>query len=246
MKIPWRVPLVLVLILGPVGHLAGAEEPELVSFPTRDGGVVYADLFGGDPETGPHAVVLAHGGRFNKESWSEQIPALVDAGLQVLALDFRGRGKSRGGPDAPPGEDGAPFDVLAAMEYLASTGAERISLVGASFGGWAVGVAAAQAPPEITAKIDRIVLLAHSSIGHPEQLPGCKLFVTTRGDFSGDGTLRLPRIREQYEGAPEPKRLLVLEGDAHAEFIFDTEQGPRLLREIVAFLTEPAGACSGP
>jgi len=231
----------LALALLAVYSPGGAGEPELVSFPTGDGGVVYANLFG----AGPHAVVLAHGGRFTKESWSEQIPTLVDAGLRVLALDFRGRGKSRGGPEAPPGDDGAPFDVLAAMDYLGSRGAQRISLVGASFGGWAVANAATRAAPEVAARIDRIVLLAHSPIRNPEDLPGCKLFVTTRGDFQGSGTLRLPSIRDQHERAPEPKRLLILEGDAHAQFIFETDEGPHLLREIVEYLTEPAGRCGG-
>ncbi len=34
--------------------------PELVSFPTEDGGIVYADVYG----SGERAVVLAYGGRF--------------------------------------------------------------------------------------------------------------------------------------------------------------------------------------
>ena len=41
---------------------------EVVSFPTRDGGVVDADVYG----EGAHGVVLAHGGRFTKASWSTQ------------------------------------------------------------------------------------------------------------------------------------------------------------------------------
>ena len=36
-----------------------------VSFPTQDGGLVYGDAYG----EGARGVVLAHGGRFNKESW---------------------------------------------------------------------------------------------------------------------------------------------------------------------------------
>ncbi len=49
--------------------LAGiAAAQEHVSFPTQDGGLVYADVYG----KGDRGVVLAHGGRFNKESWEKQ------------------------------------------------------------------------------------------------------------------------------------------------------------------------------
>jgi alpha/beta superfamily hydrolase len=204
---------------------------ELVSFPTNDGGIVFADEYG----DGTHAVVLAHGGRFTKESWAAQAPALVEAGFRTLAIDFRGRGRSRRGPGSAPGNEGAHLDVLAAIRYLRDTGARRISLVGASFGGWAAARAAAEAPP---GEIDRIVLLAHSPIENPEAIQGRKLFIIARDDVSGRGTPRLPSIREQYERASDPKELVILEGSAHAQYIFGTDQGPRLLREILRFLSE--------
>src|ERR1700728_2075953 len=80
---------------------------EHVSFPTQDGGVVYADLYG----KGERGVVLAHGGRFNKESWEKQARSLEAAGFRVLAIDFRGRGQSHGGTRLPPGDEGFHFDV---------------------------------------------------------------------------------------------------------------------------------------
>jgi pimeloyl-ACP methyl ester carboxylesterase len=221
-----RSSIVLTAVLAAATAL---EAQDLVSFPTSDGGVVYADDYG----AGERAVVLAHGGRFTKESWAEQAESLMTEGFRVLAIDFRGRGMSHGGPGSD-GDD-VHLDVLAAVQYLRNTGAQTISLVGASFGGWAV----ARAATELTAgEIDAVVLLAHSPIENPEAIHGRKLFVTTRGDFSGGGRLRLPDIREQYERASEPKRLVILEGSAHAQNIFDTEQGPRLLREIVQFLLD--------
>ena len=101
-----------------------------VFFPTQDGGVVYADLYG----KSERGLILAHGGRFTKESWKDQVPAFVNAGFCVLAIDFRGRGQSRG-PQSKSGEDGAEYDVLAAVRYLHKTGAKTVSIVGASFGG---------------------------------------------------------------------------------------------------------------
>ncbi len=210
--------------------LAGCGGPRLVSFPTQDGGVVYADVYG----ESDRAVVLAHGGRFNKESWATQARALAEAGFRVVAIDFRGRGRSRGGLGSGSPDDGVHFDVLAAVEYLRQSGAKSVSVVGASFGGWAAAKAAVEAP----GGIDRIVLLA-ATVDEPERLTGRKLFILTRVDFSGGGVLRLPKIREQYERAGEPKELVILEGSAHAQHIFETDQGERLMREILRFLSQP-------
>ena len=186
--------------------LAGCTGPEHVSFATQDGGVVHADMYGSDDR----GVVLAHGGRFNKESWATQARTLANAGFRTLAIDFRGRGRSRGGPQATSHDD-VHFDVLAAVHYMHDNGVTTVSVVGASFGGWA----AARAAVETThGEIDRIVLLAAGPIDEPERIQGRKLFITTRDDFRGNGVLRLPEIRDQYERAPDPKRLAILEGSA--------------------------------
>ena len=203
--------------------------PELVSFPTQDEGLIYANLYG----KGERGVVLAHGGRFNKESWDKQARELVRAGFRVLAIDFRGRGQSRGGTQAP--NDGVRFDVLAAVRYLRKSGAKTVSVIGASFGGGAAAEASVEAEP---GEIDRLILLAHSPIAKPELMKGRKLFILAREDFSGDNKIpRLPKIRDQYERAPAPKELVILDGSAHAQFIFETEQGERLMQEILRFLS---------
>jgi len=205
---------------------------ERVAFPTADGGVVHADVYG----QGDRGVVLAHGGRFTKESWAGQAPVLADSGFRVVAIDFRGRGESRGPPEADGDDEAYRFDVLAAVTYLRDSGATSVSVVGGSFGGWASALAAIEAPP---GQIDRIVLLASSAVDEPEELKGRKLFITSRGDTTGSGALRLVSIQEQYERAPDPKELVVLEGAAHAQFIFETDQGQRLMDEILRFLSAP-------
>jgi len=48
---------------------------EHVPFPTQDGGIVCADLYG----KADRGVVLAHGGRFTKESWEKQARQLEAA-----------------------------------------------------------------------------------------------------------------------------------------------------------------------
>lgn len=205
----------------------GASGQELVSFPTADGGRIYADLYG----DGDRGVVLAHGGQFDKESWHDQARALTEAGFRVLAIDFRGRGRSRG-PEAETAPEIVPhyLDVLAAVRYLRKTGARTVSVVGGSFGGGAAAEASVEAEP---GEIDRLVLLAHAAIEEPERMKGRKLFITSGGDP------RLPAIREQYERAAEPKKLVTLGGSAHAQHIFATPEGERLMREILRFLSEP-------
>lgn len=37
----------------------------------------------------------------------------------------------------------------------------------------------------------------------------------------------------------DPKELVILEGSAHAQFIFTTDQGERLMREILRFISAP-------
>src|ERR1035438_1545249 len=209
--------------------LAAAQQP--VSFPTQDGGRIYADLYG----NASRAVVLAHGGRFNKESWREQARALVAARFRVLAFDFRGFGRSTG-----PGQadfDNAPFqkDVLAAVRYLKAHGAKTVSVVGGSFGGGAAGGASIEAAP---GEIDRIVLLGAAPNLPAEKLKSRALFIVAREDSNGAGP-RFPGIRAQYEKAPQPKELIVLEGSAHAQFLFQTDQSDRVMREILRFLSMP-------
>jgi pimeloyl-ACP methyl ester carboxylesterase len=200
-----------------------------VSFPTADGGVVFADIYG----SGTRGVVLAHGGPFNKESWAKQARILEGAGFQVLALDFRGYGKSRG-----PGQsnlDTAPLDqdILAAVRYMHSHGATSISIVGASMGGTAAGDASIASSP---GEIDRLVLLGAAPNGPADKLKSPVLFMVARDDSSASGP-RLPRIRDQFDKAPQPKQLIILDGSAHAQYLFETDQGERVMQEILRFLS---------
>ncbi len=175
-----RTILAALLLVG----LAAAQEH--VSFPTQDGGLVYADIYG----TGDRGVVLAHGGRFNKESWEKQARALAAAGFRALAFGL---------------------------------------------GGGAAGDAVSRSEP---GEIDRLVLLAALPGAPPEKLKGRKLFIVARDDASGDGP-RLRGIRAYYEKTPGPKELKLLDGAAHAQFLFATDQGERVMREITRFLSAP-------
>jgi pimeloyl-ACP methyl ester carboxylesterase len=224
-------PMLILRVLLAILVLPGfAVAQEHVSFPTEDGGSVFADMYG----TGERGVLLAHGGRFNKESWGSQARELAKAGFRVLAIDFRGYGQSRG-PQSKSGYDGVEYDVLAGVRYLHAAGVKTVSVVGASFGGEAAANASIDSEP---GEIDRLVLLAGWTARPPEKIKGRKLFIVARDDAKSDGP-RLPKIRANYEKAEGPKELIILDGSAHAQFIFAIDQGERLMREILRFLSQP-------
>lgn len=210
-----------------IAGLASAQDH--VSFVTQDGGLIYADVYG----TGDRGVVLAHGGQFNKESWEKQAREFTAHGFRVLAFDFRGFGQSRGPGQADIFTAPVQFDVLAAVRYLRKSGAKTVSVVGASFGGSAAANAAIQADP---GEIDRVVLLAAGPGDQPEKFKVPKLLIIARDDANDDG-LRLPKIRVEWEKVPEPKELIVLDGSAHAQFLFQTNQADRVMRDILRFLS---------
>jgi pimeloyl-ACP methyl ester carboxylesterase len=125
------------------------------------------------------------------------------------------------------------LDVLAAVRYLRKTGAKTVSVVGASMGGGAAGDASILSEP---GEINRLVFLGAAPNGPAEKLQAPSLFIVARDDANADGP-RLPRIREQYERAPQPKELIILDGSAHAQFLFQTDQGEKVMREILRFLS---------
>ena len=203
--------------------------PKEVSFPTDDSGVVFAHTYG----SGPRALILAHGARFNKESWAKQAEEFAHAGFTVVAIDFRGYGKSHGGSGAANSFDEMYRDVLAAVHYVRQNGANSISVVGASMGGRASATAVVKGKP---GEIDRLVLLAHAPIQDPDKIAGPKLFIVAEGDSIAR------QVKEQYQHAPEPKQLIVLPGSAHAQNLFATDQSERVMSEILKFLGAASAA----
>ena len=84
-------------------------------------------------------VVLIHGWPLSGESWSEQVPALKEAGYRVVAYDRRGFGKS------DPG-DGYDYDALAGDldNVMTDLDLTDVTLVGFSMGGGEVARYAAR------------------------------------------------------------------------------------------------------
>jgi pimeloyl-ACP methyl ester carboxylesterase len=110
-----------------------------------DGADIYYARYGnGDP------VILLHGGLGNSDHWANQVPALVDAKHEVIAIDARGEGRSTH-TAKPPSYDQMATDTLAVMDELKL---DKAAVVGWSDGG------------EVALKL---------AIGHPDRV--AKLFV---------------------------------------------------------------------
>lgn len=208
------------------GCVAASPRRGSVSFRAEDGVPVSGLSYG----AGRHGVILVPGAHGVGETWDMQARRLAKAGFRVLAIDYRGLGRSH---EVPQDSDKAHLDVLGAVRQLKSNGADQVSIVGASWGGRAAGTAAIAEP----GVIDRLVLLAHSPFDNPERLGGRKLFVVAAEDRDGSGRLRLEAIRDQYERSPAPKKLIIVDGAAHAQFLFLTPQHERLFAEIARFLS---------
>jgi pimeloyl-ACP methyl ester carboxylesterase len=107
---------------------------------TFDGARLYAIEAG----TGATTVVLMHESPADLCGWLPYAATLTQAGVRVLAFDFRNFGDS----SRPPGRLATAFgrDVRAAVARARADGAEHVFLVGASFGGVAALTFGASVP----------------------------------------------------------------------------------------------------
>ena len=120
---------------------------------TVDGVTIHYEVTGqGRP------VVLVHGFPDTGRLWRNQVPALADAGFQVIVPDLRGYGRS----DKPEGVESYALPFLAGdvLGVMADAGVEKAHVVGHDWGAAVAWGIAALAP----AQVDHLVVL---SVGHP-------------------------------------------------------------------------------
>ena len=113
-----------------------------------------------DEGSGP-VVLLLHGFPDSSDLWRHQMPALLAAGLRVVAPDLRGFGKS----DKPPEVEAYAMPVLLqdTVGLLDQLGIERAHVVSHDWGAVVGWLLAAQHPE----RLERFVTL---SVGHPNIL----------------------------------------------------------------------------
>jgi pimeloyl-ACP methyl ester carboxylesterase len=102
--------------------------------------------------------LLLHGFPDSSHVWRHQVPALVSAGLRVIAPDLRGFGES----DRPGAVDDYRLRHIVAdvVDLLDGLGIEKVSVVGHDFGAAVAWIFAATFPT----RVERLVVM---SVGNP-------------------------------------------------------------------------------
>ena len=161
---------------------------------------------------GDRGAVLSHGASYDAASWEPQGRRLEDNDVVAVAV-----------------EDTSPENLRDAVDYLKEEhGVRSVALIGASAGAGTVLQAAQENPEEVS----QIILL--SGIGDVSGLGTYpKLFVASEGEEISE------RARRMADEAPGGQNeALILPGDAHAQAIFQTGEGERLMRVILERLEE--------
>lgn len=161
---------------------------------------------------GDRGAVLAHGAAYDAASWREQAERLAENGVAALAV-----------------EDTSAQSIAEATGYLKEErGVRDVTLIGASAGTSGV-LGAAEEDPGLA---DGVILLSGTGdVSGLGEYP--KLFVASEGEgLAGE-------VRDMAEEAPGSRNdALILQGDAHAQAIFETDQGDKLMRVILERLKD--------
>ena len=209
------------------------EGSQAVTFSSADGITLEGRLLG----EGSVGVVLSHMRPSDQTSWWDLAEDLADEGYLVLTYDFRGycpggvAGCSEGEQDL--GEIWR--DVVGAVGFIRSRGAQQVVLIGASMGGTASLMAAAQdgVGAEVVVTLSAPVAFEGMNLT-PEVLTrvsAAKLFIAGTGDGAAAGD-----AQTLYASSPLPKRVEILTTDDHGTDILDGNQSGRARTLILAYL----------
>ena len=224
--------------------LPGAED---VTFETADGLQLAGWFVPGTGGTGA-AVLVCNGNGGDRSMRAALAAALSRMGLAVLLFDYRGYGGNPGSPS----EDGLAADARAALAYLAGrpeVDPDRLLYFGESLGAAvALRLATERAPAALVLR-SPFASLAEVGRRHYPMLP-VSLLLRDRYDSAAlagrldtpllvvagerDGIVPAGHSRRLFDAAPQPKRLVVLDGADHNDH--ELLAGPRLLAELRAFL----------
>lgn len=216
--------------------LSGSEP---VTFASADGVQLEGRVFG----QGTSAVVLSHMLPADQRSWFDFAGRLADEGYLVLTYDFRGYCPGGDGGCSEGERDvGAIWqDVVGAIGFVRSRGATSVSLVGASMGGTASLVAAAQPSIGVEAVITLSAPVSiEGLVAGPELLQGlpmAKLFIAGVGDGSA-----AEAAEALYATAPPPKRVEIVPADDHGTDLLTGARAEDVKRLIEVTLEQNAPA----
>jgi pimeloyl-ACP methyl ester carboxylesterase len=187
---------------------------------------------------GKTAVVLVHQYRGDLCQWAPYAKRLAGLGYTAIAFDLRGFGKSQSRPY--PATLRYSADITAAVKEARRLGATRVFVVGASLGGNAAIVAAANTLPPV----DGVVSLSGpatfrlDAVTAARQLKVPVLYVAADVD---EGGIYAADARKLYDATPSiDRRLEIVPGAAHGVALV---AGPGRVRTLLeSFIRAHAGA----
>lgn len=181
---------------------------------------------------GPTGVILAHMRPSDQTSWFPFATRLAkDGAFTVLTFDFRGYGESTGEKEF----DKIDLDVEAAYRYMTEErGIDKVFLVGASMGGTASLIVAAEEEVAGVVAISAPADFQYLDALEPStEITAPKLFISSEGD--------VPAIRSQeqfMEVAPDPKEQVIYPGEEHGTALFDGEYAGAFEAKLIGFLKQ--------
>jgi fermentation-respiration switch protein FrsA (DUF1100 family) len=231
--------------------LPGAEE---VTFETADGLRLGGWFVPAEGREAPRtAVLVCNGNGGNRSLRAPLAVALARMGLHVLVFDYRGYGGNPGQPT----EAGLATDARAALDYLVGrpeVDPARVVYLGESLGAAVALRLATERPPAALVLRSPFASLAEVGQLHYPLVP-VSLLLRDRYDSAAlAGRLAAPLLvvaggrdrivpashsRRLFAAAPQPKRLVVVDGADHNDH--DLLAGPRLLAEVRGFLAGVPG-----
>lgn len=225
--------LFMVLVVGvfvPLGCGSAPVAPSgrAVTFTTEDAVTLAGKVFG----AGERGVVLAHQYNKDQSSWYEMAGKLADLGYMVLAFDFRGYGTSSG----VKGDATTVADLKAAVLALKEEGATRVAVVGASMGGTAAVVEAAddQLAGLVTVSAP-VVFQGLNCEPYVSKVTAPKLFLASENEEGSVDTQKL------FQLAHEPKQVALVAGKEHGSSIFKGPGAAKAQELLTGFLRDCLG-----
>lgn len=164
---------------------------------------------------GPEGIVLAHGSAFDAASWQTQAVPMAELGFTVVAV-----------------ENTSTSAIESAVAYLRTDlSNESVTLIGGSSGADSI-LSLLSKQPGLS---DALILLSpNRTVDGLDSQP--KLFIASEDEPVADVSSQLA------DSAPGDDNVaLILQGRAHAQNIFDSDQADRATKAILDRLSEPSG-----
>lgn len=207
-------------------------DTENVYVVVSDDVILNGRLFGGENEP---TVVLSHMRPNDQTAWFDFAQELARNGYAALTFNFRGYGESGGDKDF----DKLDEDLSAVVRYLRDRGKSEVFLVGASMGGTAsLVVAADEDVAGVVALSAPALFESQDALSAVAEVAVPKLFIASEGDAPALS------FDELVAAAAQPKEQELYPGNAHGTDLLlaeKSEEAAAVRARILQFLDQHGG-----